>query len=256
MLIPTSLLFIYLIATIACALFYGTGPSLFASLVSLLAFDYFFTAPKFSFSMYIIHDVINATAFFVTSIVIGQLVKTIRRQHLALQLRLERGSLAEDMSRELMTLPPAEQLIEELATCSSETTNILTLMRTTILNDISQLMIKYIAKIINAPSVVLFRAKDGGLQVWARSNSELEINENEKAVAEWTYLHGEIAGSGTGTLSGIAYIFMPIKSQDTTIGVMGIKYDYKNIFPEQRQLLGTISNLTSLAASKWIKIRG
>ncbi len=251
---PTSLLFIYLIATIACALLYGTGPSILASVVSLLAFDYFFAEPRFKFTMYNIQDVINATAFFVSSIVIGQLVKTTRRQNLALQFRLDRVSLVEEMSRELLGLPPAEQLVEELARCSPDTINILTMLRTTILSDISLLMIKYVARILEAPSFVLFRAKEGGLQVWARSKSDLEISRNETAVAEWSYSHGEVAGSGTGTLSSIRYFFMPIRSQDETIGVMGFQYDFRELLPEQRRLLGTVLNLASLAAVRWVKI--
>jgi two-component system sensor histidine kinase KdpD len=82
----------------------------------------------------------------------------------------------------------------------------------------------------------------------------VEIGPNEMAVAEWAYSHGEIAGAGTGTLSGARFFFIPIKSQDETIGVMGIQYDFKNLLPEQRRLLGTISNLTSLAAVRWVKI--
>lgn len=251
---PLSLLFVYLIAPIACALLYGTGPSLFASIASLLAFDYFFVEPRYTFTMNNPHEVIGVGVFLIISTVVGQLVKTTRRQNLALQFRLERVSLIEDLSRELLALPPAEQLVEELARCSSDTVNVLTLLRTTILNDISQLMIKYIARIIDAPSFVLFQVKDGGLQIWARSRSEVEISRNEMAVAEWTYKHGEMAGAGTGTLSSIQYFFLPIRSQEDTIGVVGIQHDFRSLLPEQRQLLGSVSNLTSLAAARWVKI--
>jgi hypothetical protein len=36
--------------------------------------------------------------------------------------------------------------------------------------------------------------------------------------------------------------------------MIGVKYDYKNLLPELRRILGTISNLTSLTAARWIKI--
>jgi two-component system sensor histidine kinase KdpD len=251
---PLSLLLIYLVAPILCALLYGTGPSLFASITSMLAFDYFFTAPKYSFSMKDPHEIIGVVVFFITSIVIGQLVKTTRKQNLALQYRLERVSLAEELSKELLTLPPAEQLVEELTRCSGDALNVLTLLRTTILNDISQLMIKYAARIVDAPSFVVFMVKGGGLQVWGRSKPDVEISQNEMAVAEWTYSQGKIAGCGTETLSSIRYFFMPIRSQDETIGVMGIQYDYGKLLPEQHRQLGTINNLTSLAAARWVKI--
>ncbi len=247
---PASLLFLYLIGTVVCALFYGTGPSIIAAIASLLCFDYFFTNPKFTFTMYSFQDIINATAFFVTSIVIGQLVRTTRRQTQALQFRLERVALAEEMSRELMALPLAEHWVDGLARGPVDV-NVLVLFRTTILGDIGKLMIKYVARIIDAPSFVLFQVKEGGLQVWARSKPELEISPNEMAVAEWTLLQGEVAGAGTGTLSSIQYFFMPIRSQEKAIGVLGVQHDFKSLLPEQRRLLGTISNLTSLAAARW-----
>jgi hypothetical protein len=36
--------------------------------------------------------------------------------------------------------------------------------------------------------------------------------------------------------------------------MIGVKYDYKNLLPEQRRILGTISNLTSLTAARWVRI--
>ena len=75
---PMSLVYIYLIATIASALLFGTGPSLFSSVISLLTFDFFFTEPRYSFTMYHPHDIINVVVFFLTSIIVGQLVKITR----------------------------------------------------------------------------------------------------------------------------------------------------------------------------------
>jgi two-component system sensor histidine kinase KdpD len=82
----------------------------------------------------------------------------------------------------------------------------------------------------------------------------LDINQNDLAVANWAFSHGEIAGAGTETLPSISYCFLPIKSQEEILGVVGIMYEFKNLLPEQRRILGTISNLTSLVAARWVKI--
>jgi two-component system sensor histidine kinase KdpD len=74
------------------------------------------------------------------------------------------------------------------------------------------------------------------------------------AVAEWTYTHGEPAGAGTQTLTSINVFFIPMKSLEETIGVIGIQYDFKNLLFDQRRLLGVISNLSALAAARWVKI--
>jgi two-component system sensor histidine kinase KdpD len=251
---PNSLVYLYLIATIVSALLFGVWPSIFTSIISLLTYDFFFTVPRYSFSMNDPKEIINLLIFLFTAIIVGQLVKVVKKQNVALQVRLERVSLIEEMSKEFLILPPLEQLVEGLATFSQETMSTLTFLKTTILNDISNLTVKYVQKVVNVPCFVLFRAKEGELQLWSRSSPDLEINQNDMAVAHWSFSHGEISGAGTETLPSIQYCFVPIKSQEETIGVIGIKYEFKNLLPEQRRILGTISNLTSLAASHWVRI--
>jgi two-component system sensor histidine kinase KdpD len=115
-------------------------------------------------------------------------------------------------------------------------------------------MIKYVRKVIDVPCIILFKEKNGDLQLWSRSSPDLDIGQNDLAVAKWTFSHGEIAGAGTETLPSISFCFLPIKSQEEILGVVGIKYEFKNLLPEQRRILGTISNLTALAAARWVRI--
>jgi two-component system sensor histidine kinase KdpD len=251
---PMSLVYIYLIATIASALLFGTGPSLFSSVISLLTFDFFFTEPKYSLSMNHPHDIINILVFFFTSIIVGQLVKITKRQNFLLQLRIRRITLIEEMSKEFLMLPPVEQFVGGLIRDSREWENSLTLFRTTVLDHISHIAIKYLSKILDAPSFILFSGKEGRLQVWARSKPDIDLTPNEMAVAEWTYAHGEPAGGGTQTLTDIKVFFTPMKSLEETIGVIGIQYDFKNLLLDQRRLLGAISNLSALAAARWVNI--
>ena len=251
---PMSLVYIYLIATIASALLFGTGPSLFSSIISLLTFDFLFTEPRYSLSMHHPYDIINVVVFFLTSIIIGQLVKITKRQNFLLQLRIRRITLIEDMSKEFLTLPPVEQFVGGLVQNSKEWENILTLFRTTVLDHISHIAIKYLSKILDVPSFILFSGKDGRLQVWARSNPEINLTTNEMAVAEWAFSHGEPAGAGTQTLTSIKAFFIPMKSLEETIGVIGIQYDFKNLLLDQRRLLGVVSNLSALAAARWVKM--
>ena len=251
---PMSLVYIYLIATITSALLFGTGPSLFSSVISLLTFDFFFTEPRYSFTMYHPHDIINVVVFLLTSIIIGQLVKITRSQNLLLQLRIRRITLIEEMSKEFLALPPVEQFIGGVVKNSGEWENVITLFRTTVLDHISHIAIKYLLKIVDAPSFVLFRGKDGRLQVWARSKPDIDLTRNEMAVAEWTYAHGEPAGAGTQTLTNIKAFFIPMKSLDEMIGVIGVQHDFKDLLLDQRRLLGVVSNLSALAAARWVKI--
>jgi two-component system sensor histidine kinase KdpD len=250
---PASLVYIYMIATIACAILFGTAPALFSSVAGLLVFDFLFTEPRFSFSMSATHDIINVTVFFVVAVVVSQLVKTVRRQNTALQYRLDRISLVEEMSREYMAMTPVDELLSGLFQCSPESKQISVFLRTTVLGEIGQVTLKYVRRVVDAPAFVLFKEK-ASLHIWAKSSPDIDITANDLAVAAWTMAHGEPAGSGTGTLSSIHHFFLPMRLQEEIIGVLGVEYDYRHLFPEQRRFLGAILNMTSLAAARWINL--
>jgi two-component system sensor histidine kinase KdpD len=251
---PVSLYALYLVATIIIALLFGTGPSVWASVFSLLVYDFFFTVPKFTLTIKHPADAISALVFFLASIGIGQLLKATRRQYLSLQARTEHLSLLEKMSRELLALPPVEQLIGGLGQQQAEWSDTLGVLRTTILDDIGQTMIRYLAKATPDNSFVFFKGPGKELRLWARSNTEVRLTPEEQAVAEWVFLNGEPAGAGTETLANIALFFIPMESQDKTIGVIGINSNFEKLFPEQRQLLSAISNLASLSAARWVEV--
>ena len=78
---PVSLYSVYLVAVILVALRWGTGPSVFASVLSLLTFDFLFVHPKFTLVMARPGDVVSALVFLLASIVIGQLIRITRRQY-------------------------------------------------------------------------------------------------------------------------------------------------------------------------------
>jgi two-component system sensor histidine kinase KdpD len=250
---PVSLVFLYLIATIASALRFGRGPSLFASVLSLLTFDFFFTEPRYTLSMYHAKDIVNVVVFFFTSLAVGQLTRLTKVQDYALRLRLQRITLVEEMSKEFLKLPPVEQLIGGFAQHAEEWKGVLPLLRTTMLDDISHIIVKYVAKVVDAPSFVLFSGQDGKLRVWAKTGSVGELSPHEMAVAEWVFAHGEQAGAGTQTLANVKACFIPMRSEGDVVGLIGIEYEYKNLLADQRRLLGAIANLSALGAIRWVK---
>jgi two-component system sensor histidine kinase KdpD len=250
-----SLVFIYLIATIASALFFGTIPSIVASAISLLTFDFFFVEPRYSFTMLHSYDVVNVVIFLLTSIVVGQLVKTTRLQNIALQVRLSRISLIEEMSKEFMTLPPVEQLVGNFVETSPQWSGALSMLRTTILDEISNVTVKYVERVITEPSFVLLRGDGEKLKVWARSDSESDLTAHEMTVAEWVYNHGEMAGAGTQTLPNVALFFVPMKALEETVGILGVRGEFKALLLDQRRLLSAVSNLSALALARWVNVR-
>ena len=77
---PYSLVYVYLIAISVSALLLGVWPSIFTSIISLLTFDFFFTIPIYSFSINDLKEIFNVLVFLFTAIIIGQLVKIVKKQ--------------------------------------------------------------------------------------------------------------------------------------------------------------------------------
>ena len=203
--------------------------------------------------MYHAADVVNVVVFFFTSLAVGQLTRITKVQDYALHLRLQRVTLVEEMSKEFLRLPPVEQLIGGFAQHGDEWKNVLPLLRTTMLDDVSHIIVKYVAKVLDAPSFVLFTGQDGKLRIWAKTGEGQEPGPHEMAVAEWAFAHGELAGAGTQTLTNVKTCFIPMRSEGDVVGLIGIEKEYKNLLVDQRRLLGVIANLSALGAIRWVK---
>jgi two-component system sensor histidine kinase KdpD len=249
---PVSLYSVYLVAVILVALRWGTGPSVMASVLSLLSFDFLFVEPRLTLAMARPGDIVSALVFLLASIVIGQLIRVTRRQYAALQVRAERISLLEEMSKELLALPPLELLIGNMAGQAGDVRDSITVLRTTVLDDVGQTTVRNLSKAVADPIVILFGSSAAGLRIWARSQPDLALTPEETAVAEWTFGHGQPAGAGTETLASVGFFFIPMKSREQTIGVIGVKGDFQSLLPEQRHLIGAIANLASLSVARWV----
>jgi two-component system, OmpR family, sensor histidine kinase KdpD len=244
---PSSLVFVYIVPAIAGAIYYGTWASVLSFTSGFLIFDFCFVEPYYSLHISNPQDIYNVTVYFSVAGLITYLIKLVSRQNSILKVRLGRVSLIEDMSRDFLLLIPIEQTSSILNPSDS--------LRTMVFSQLGQLALKNIKLILNVPALVFFREDNGSLKVWAKSSVDLEITTKENDAAVWTLNNGEVSGAGTNTSSDIKFYFIPMKSIKDTIGVIGISYNSKDLFPEQRRLLGTITNMTTLVASTWMGLK-
>jgi two-component system sensor histidine kinase KdpD len=242
---PSSLVFVYLVPTIAAAIYFGPWVSVIAFTCGFIIFDFGFVEPYYSLHISKPQDIYNVTVYFTIAALITYLINLVRHQNAFLKYRLDRVSLIEDMSRDFLLLTPMEK--------PSSDQNLLESLRPRVLSQLGQLALKYVRMILNVPAVVFFREADGSLKIWAKSSLDLEITEKENIAATWTQDNGEASGAGTHTYPDTPYFFIPMTSCEEIIGVLGILCDSKDLFPEQRRLLGTISNLTTIVVARWTR---
>jgi two-component system sensor histidine kinase KdpD len=75
---PTNLVMLYLLAVVICGLWWGRNAAVLASLLGVVAFDYFFVPPHFSFAVSDAEYLITFAALLLVALVIGTLTGRLR----------------------------------------------------------------------------------------------------------------------------------------------------------------------------------
>ena len=87
-----------------------------------------------------------------------------------------------------------------------------------------------------------------------KERGDAELDPHEMTVAQWSMINGKMAGAGTETLANAKTCFLPMKSGEDVVGLIGIRYEFKNLLADQRRLLGSIASLSALGAIRWAKV--
>jgi two-component system sensor histidine kinase KdpD len=220
---PANLIMIYLTGVIAVALRAGYGPSVLASVLSVVAFDFFFVPPRFRFAVSDSQYVLTFLFMLAVALVISNLTNRLRKQTDASRLRERRTASLYELSRELASTRGTEALL--------------------------QVAVKYIAEVFESQVAALLPNEHGRLVVRAGWPTMFAVNPKEQAVAQWVYDLGQIAGKGTDTLPASDTLYVPMMATGQAVGALGIKpKDARRLLiPDQLHLLETFAHQTGLA---------
>jgi two-component system, OmpR family, sensor histidine kinase KdpD len=222
---PTNLVMIYLLAVIFAAVNLGRGPSILASLLSVLAFDFFFVPPYLTMAVSDTEYLITFAGLFAVGFVISQLATTLRDQ-------------AESAERRRIETASLYGLSRDLSATSS-------------LEGILQAIMDNIALTFDRDLVIFLPEKTGKLQPMA-ATADFSIGENERAVAEWAFEHNQCAGRGTDTLSAAPARYLPLNTASSRIGILAVRpHDPSHhLPPEGYRLLEAFASQASLAIER------
>jgi two-component system sensor histidine kinase KdpD len=221
-----NLVMVYLLGVVLVAARWGRGPSVLASILSVAAFDFFFVLPHLTFA-------VSDTQYFVTfgvmllvALIISTLTVRLRLQAQAARERERRTAVLYAASRDLA----ATRGLDNLLAAS----------------------VRHIADVFQSQVVALIPAEEGRLRLAGASPTTSALAEEEEAVAQWVFTHGEVAGMGTDTLPGAKALYLPLTSSHGPVGVLGVSpADSRQLLaPEQLHLLETFANQTALAIER------
>lgn len=111
---------LYLLGVVIVSVCYGRAPSIFASIASVAAFDFFFVHPYFTFAVADTQYLITLGVMLFVALTICSLAATIREQIAAAEKREARTAAILDMAEKLSNAGSEEDLIASALRCMGE----------------------------------------------------------------------------------------------------------------------------------------
>jgi two-component system, OmpR family, sensor histidine kinase KdpD len=216
---------VFLTAVLASAVTYGLWPALFASFVSMLAYNFFFLPPLYTFTIADPENVLALIVFLIVAVIASNLTGRVRLQALAAR---QRAKMTEDLYLFSRKLAGVIQL-----------------------DDLLWATVHQIAQMLKVRVVLLLPVGET-IEVRAGFPPEDMIDDADLAAAKWTWQHAQPAGRGADTLPGAKRLFLPMKTGRGTVGVIGLDSDTAGpiLSPDQRRLLDALSDQAALAIER------
>jgi two-component system sensor histidine kinase KdpD len=221
---PTNMVMIYLLAVVLAALRLGLKPAILTAFLSVVAFDFFFVPPRYSFAVSDSEYLVTFIALFTVGVVISSLVSQSRERSEVIRGREVQTASLYYLSRDLAAAADVEGILHAV--------------------------IKNVEESLEARLVVLL-AEGERLEVKASSDG-LSLDMKELAVADWAFRNRQPAGRGTETLISAGLLYLPLQTATGILGVLGIKLRDEADFEstEQRRLLSAFAMQATLAIER------
>ena len=217
--------FVLLTAIVGIAARFGLWPSLFATAVSSLCYNFFFTEPYYSFAVANPTDLLAIVFFTIVAIVVSNVAARARIQAVAAMARTRATELLYAFSRKLAGVGTLDDVLWATAYQTA-------------------LMLKV--------RVVLLLPEDGSIAVKAGYPPEDILDDADLAAAKWAWENNRPAGRGSETLPGAKRLFLPMRTGRGKIGIVGIDSDKPGalLTPDERRLLDALIDQSALAIER------
>ena len=100
---PTNLVMLYLLAVVVAAIWWGKGPAIIVSVLSVLAFDFFLNPPYFTFAVIDPQYIFTFACLFIVGLVISTLATKAREQAIQRETEKLQTALLNSISHDLRT---------------------------------------------------------------------------------------------------------------------------------------------------------
>lgn len=219
---PLNIGMLLLLPVIGSSILWGTRVGIYAALITVGAYDFLFIPPYLTFSVGDVRYIPSFIVFTLVAIVNSFLAKRIRWQGEVSSSREKFLSALYEFNRVMMTANNIDDAINSATTSISEA--------------------------VSANSLIFLPDSLHHLTLRSMNSADNTLSESELAVASWVYQNGQPAGRNTDTLSASEWYYLPLKSANRVLGVLGVKVNpHQSLLTyEQNRLLESFSNTLAL----------
>jgi two-component system, OmpR family, sensor histidine kinase KdpD len=220
-----SIALTFLTAVLISAVAYGLWPALFACFASVLAYNFFFLPPLYTFTIADPENVVALFFFAITAVIASNLTARVRAQAITARQRAR-------------TTEELYQFSRKLAVAAN-------------LDDLLWATVHQIALMLKVRVVILLPEGDS-VAVQAGFPPEDSLDAADVAAARWCWDKNHSAGRGSDTLPGAKRLFLPMQTGRGAVGVIGIDRDEPGpiLTPDQQRLLNALADQAALAIER------
>ena len=225
----SSVTMVFLTAVLAVASTAGLWPSVAAVIACVLAYNFFFLPPLYTFTVADPRNIVALLFFGVAALVASRLASRLREQTLAARTRARTTEELYGFSRKIAAIAS--------------------------LDDLLWASTYQVASMLHL-SVVVLLPEGEALAVRAGYPPEDALDEADLAAATLCFSNDKPAGRGSDTLPGTRRLFVPLATARGPVGVLGLDAgpdapaDHSLLGPGQRRLLDALADQIAVAIER------
>lgn len=209
---------VFLVAVLLVASRSRMATAVVTAVLCFLAYNLFFIEPRYTFLVSAHRGLATVLLFLAAALIAGRLASRLRMQVVALRAANTHATAMQNLGRQLSKAADLGQVIA-------------------------------------AGSSVLQATLQA--EAWIRINGESgpvaaagSLSEKDAVAADWTQQHGQPSGRYTDTLTQSAWWFLPVRSDQDTLGVVGLRFaaGMSRLSFEQRRLAESMAEDIGQAA--------
>lgn len=198
------------------------------SILSVLVFNFCFTAPVQTLNVYDPGYIITFIIMFLTALISSTLTQKVKKHARQAALKSYRTELLLETSQKLQQAADSQEISLIVS------------------NQLSKLLERNIIFYLGSPEL-----DPHPLIVSHPSSCPLQQNNKEElAVAQWVFKNNKHAGFSTSTLPGVRCLYLAVRNGDKVFAVIGIDMEQKALPAFEQGIMSAILNECALALEK------